>query len=82
MVTERKLPVWERDKSQRNDIEYIRFLHKRAAPDKDAAMIVDWIPFIPSLCDEIEDLRREYADLREDYENLKTERMKAVWKKS
>lgn len=82
MVTVRKLPVWERDKSQRNDLEYIRFLHKRAAPERDAAMIVDWIPFILPLCDEIEDLRKEYAALREDYEKLKTERMKRVWKKS
>lgn len=73
MVTERKKVIgW-------NDLDYLNDLIKKATPEHDSPMIVDWVPHVRELLREVEYLRSEYEYLLEDYKDLRTERMKSVW---
>jgi len=41
------------------DIEYIKMLIKKATPEHDSPMVVDWVPYVIWLVERVEELERK-----------------------
>jgi hypothetical protein len=45
------------------DLEYIKTLIKKATPEHDAPMVVDWIPHVKRLVARVEELEKEKEEM-------------------